>query len=76
MAFLLPNDTSLPVPPGTLGVAGRRITAQQADQYLLNHAVSIQAIQSLTGLELLPDLPPASKQTVESSVTTALWPKQ
>jgi endonuclease G len=76
MAFLLPNDTSLPVPPGTMGVAGPRINAQQADQYLLSHAVSIQAIQSLTGLELLPNLSAASKQAVESSVTTALWPKQ
>jgi len=73
-AFLLVNAIHLPVPPGTMGVAGTRISAHQADVYLVKHAVSITTIEHLTGLDFLPDLA-GSEPNLFQSVATALWPE-
>jgi endonuclease G len=73
--FLLTNGSLLPVPPGTMGVPGQPLTAQQADDYLLQHSTSIGFIEQLTGLKFFPDLPIAQRQTLESSAPRALWPR-
>jgi endonuclease G len=73
--FLLTNGSHLPVPPGTMGVPGQPLTAQQADDYLLQHSTSIGFIEQLTGLKFFPGLPAAQRQALESSVPGTLWPR-
>lgn len=74
--FLLTNGSQLPLPPGTLGVAGPHLTAQQADDYLLQHVASIAFVEQLTGLKFFPGLPAAQRQALESNVPVALWPRK
>lgn len=74
-AFLLTNASHLPIPPGTQGVSGQKLTAHQADDYLLQHATSIGFIEQLTGLTLFSGLPAAQRQALESSVPPTLWPR-
>ncbi len=72
LAFLLPNRRGLPVPPGTRGVPGRRITAEEADVYLVRRLVSVEHIEHLTGLTLLPRL---EGDDLRKAVASELWPK-
>jgi len=73
--FLLTNGSHLPVPPGTMGVAGQRITAQQADDYLFQHSTTISHIEQLTGLRFFPVLTATQRQALESNVPGTLWPR-
>jgi endonuclease G, mitochondrial len=73
--FVLINWNRLPVPPQTQGVAGRRITANQADSFLRGHLSSIGAISRLTGLQFFPLLPETQPLDLEQQVPNALWPK-
>ena len=73
LAFLLPNRRrGLPVPPGTRGVAGRRVTSEQADAYLGRQAVSLERLEHLTGLTLLPKL---KGDGLRRAVASELWPR-
>ena len=57
LAILLPNlQEGLPVPPGSRGVQGQRVSAAAADAFLQGHAVSIREIERQTGLDLFPAL--------------------
>jgi len=73
--ILLTNGSHLPVPPGTMGVAGQRINAQQADDYLFQHSTSIGHIEQLTGLRFFQSLTAAERQVLESNMPSALWPR-
>ncbi len=73
LGVVLPNLVKgLPVPPGTLGVAGERISAEDADTYLAAHTVSIREIENLTGLDLLPNL---NADALKRAVASELWPR-
>lgn len=73
LAMVLPNLVKgLPVPPGTQGVAGERISAEEADTYLAAHTVSIREIGNLTGLDLLPNL---DADALKRAVALELWPR-
>ncbi|MFI5341816.1 MAG: DNA/RNA non-specific endonuclease [Candidatus Methylomirabilales bacterium] len=55
LAIVLPNlQRGLPVPPGTMGVQGERVSAEIADAFLTGHTVSVREVENLTGLDLLP----------------------
>ncbi len=73
LAIRLDNTLDgLPVPPGTQGVQGQRITQEEADAYLKGHLVSIQEIEQQTGLTLLLTLDAAA---LKQAVASALWPR-
>jgi DNA/RNA endonuclease G (NUC1) len=74
-AFLLINGKRLPLPPGTQGIAGRRISAREADRFLRDHLHSVGSIARLTGLEYFPALPAAQRLELEQQMPTTLWAK-
>jgi hypothetical protein len=55
-----------------MGVAGRRVNAQAADAYLKRHLVSVERIEHLTGLQLLPNL---DREDLKKAVASELWPR-
>ena len=55
-----------------MGVAGRRVDAQAADAYLTRRLVSVDRIEHLTGLQLLPNL---DREDPKKAVASALWPR-
>lgn len=75
LAFLFINGSRHPLPPGTQGVDGRRISAKEADRYLDRHLVSIASITRLTGKDFFTTLPLSQKDALTLDVAAALWPK-
>ena len=74
LAFLLIHGAKLPVPPGTRGVAGKRLSPDEANQYLEDRLTKIAAITHLTGTDFFPDLPAGTKAALEQAAPTQLWP--
>jgi len=74
LAFLLIHGAKLPIPPGTQGVGGKQISAEQANQYLEGRLTKIAAIAYLTDTDFFPDLPAVSKTPLEQEAPTQLWP--
>ena len=76
IAIALPNDLQdLPVPPGTMGVSGRRITGAEADAFLAQSLVTVQSIEQATGIDFFPGLPATTKDALERAVASDLWPR-
>jgi DNA/RNA endonuclease G (NUC1) len=72
IAVIVPNDLEgLPAPPGTRR-AGPRVSAEEADAFLVEHLVTIDAVERAAALPLLPALPAAIKRTLAPE----LWPRQ
>ncbi len=57
---------------GGVGVAGERISAEAADAFLAGHTLSIREVESLTGLDLLPQL---DTEALKRAVASELWPR-
>ena len=74
LAFLLIHGAHLPVPPGTQGVGGQQISADEANQYLEGRLTKIAAITHLTGTDFFPDLPTGPKTALEQAAPSQLWP--
>jgi DNA/RNA endonuclease G (NUC1) len=73
LTILLPNlQRGLPVPPGTMGVQGERVSAEAADAFLTGHTVSVREVEHLTGLDLLPRL---DAESLKRAVASELWPR-
>jgi len=73
LGIVLPNLLrGLPVPPGTMGVQGERVSAKDADAFLAGHTVSIREVEQLTGLDLLPKL---DAEALKRAVASELWPR-
>ena len=73
LGIVLPNLLhGLPVPPGTMGVQGERVSGQDADAFLAGHTVSIREVERLTGLNLLPKL---DAEALRRTVASELWPR-
>lgn len=75
VAFLFVNWRRHPLPPGTQGVEGRRISSKEADQYLRTRLVSIASIGQATGLDFFKTLPSSQKDALTWEEAEALWPK-
>lgn len=75
LAIMLPNqEQGLPLPPGTPR-PGPKVSAEEADAFLAQRLVSIQALEQATGLDFLPALPAATKEALSSAVASELWPR-
>lgn len=73
LGIVLPNLLrGLPVPPGTMGVQGERISGKDADAFLAGHTMSIREVEGLTGLDLLPKL---DAEALKRAVASELWPR-
>jgi endonuclease G len=73
LGIVLPNlMRGLPVPPGTMGLQGERVSAKDADAFLAGHTVSIREVEQLTGLDLLPKL---DAEALKRAVASQLWPR-
>lgn len=73
LVFLVPNALDgLPVPPGTRGVQGQRVSTQEADTFLTGKLVSIREIERQAGLDLLPRL---DAEALKRAVASDLWPR-
>ena len=73
LTILLPNlPDGIPVPPGTRGVTGQKVSGPEADAYLKGHLVSIKELERQTGLALLPKL---DAESLKTAVASELWPR-
>jgi DNA/RNA endonuclease G (NUC1) len=73
LSVYLPNLLEgLPLPPGTMGIQGQKISGAAADAFLAGHAVSIRELERLTGLDLLPTL---DAEALKRAVASELWPR-
>lgn len=61
MTFLLPHENSSP-------------RKKDSKDYLLQHAVAIDTLESLTGIDFLTDLHERKQSAIERSKASALWP--
>lgn len=75
LAIMLPNqEQGLPLPPGTPR-PGPKVSAEEADAFLAQHLVSIEAVEQATGLDFLPALLGATKEALRRAVASELWPR-
>ncbi len=74
LAFLLIHGAKLPIPPGTQGVPGPRISATAANQYLESRLTNIAALAHLTGIDFFPDLATGQRVALENAAPAQLWP--
>ena len=73
LAIVLPNALDrLPVPPGTRGVQGDKVSAREADAFLAARLVSIREPERQAGLDLLPRL---DAEALKQAVASELWPR-
>jgi DNA/RNA endonuclease G (NUC1) len=73
LSIYLPNLLEgLPVPPGSIGVQGQKISAEVTDAFLAGHTVSIRELETLTGIDLLPKL---DGEALKRAVASEVWPR-
>ncbi len=73
LTILLPNlQEGLPVPPGSMGVQGQKVSAIAADAYLSGHLVSIREVEHETGLDLLPKF---DAEALKRAAASEVWPR-
>jgi hypothetical protein len=68
----LPNlQRGLPLPPGAF-LSGPKLSPGEADTFLAEHTASIREVETLTGVDLLPNL---TAEVLKRAVASELWPR-
>jgi len=69
---VLPNlQRGLPLPPGSF-LSGSKLSPAEADTFLAGHTASIREVETLTGVDLLPNL---TAEALKRAVASELWPR-
>src|SRR5262249_38354284 len=72
LTIVLPNlQRGLPLPPGSF-LSGTKLSPAEADAYLAGHTASIREVESLTGIDLLPNL---TSDELKRAVASEIWPR-
>jgi DNA/RNA endonuclease G (NUC1) len=70
LTIVLPNlQRGLPLPPGSF-LSGPKLSPAEADTFLAAHTVSIREVETLTGIDLLPNL---TTEALKRAVASELW---
>ena len=72
LTIVLPNlQRGLPLPPGSF-LSRPKLSPAEADTFLAAHTVSIREVETLTGVDLLPNL---TAEALKRAVASELWPR-
>jgi DNA/RNA endonuclease G (NUC1) len=72
LTIVLPNlQRGLPLPPGSF-LSGSKLSPAEADTFLAGHTASIREVETLTGVDLLPNL---TAEALKRAVASELWPR-
>jgi endonuclease G len=72
LTIVLPNlQRGLPLPPGSF-LSGPKLSPAEADTFLAGHTASIREVETLTGVDLLPNL---TAEPLKRAVASELWPR-
>jgi len=72
LTIVLPNlQRGLPLPPGSF-LSGPKLSPAEADTFLAAHTTSIREVETLTGVNLLPNV---TDEGLKSAVASELWPR-
>ena len=72
LTIVLPNlQRGLPLPPGSF-LSGPKLSPAEADTFLAAHTASIREVETLTGVDLLPNL---TAEALKRAVASELWPR-